>query len=85
MAQAKQSKAAAKPSRVAASGDTVRFAAQPEYIEQMKVKRPPTGEEYLTSPRGNRAIFIYRKQMMGVTTHPSFRDIASMIARFQDA
>ena len=85
MAQAKQSKAAAKPSRVAASGDTVRFAAQPEYIEQMKVKRPPTGEEYLKSLRGNRAIFIYGKQIIGVTTHPSFHNIASTIARLQEA
>ena len=70
MAKAAKSKAAAKPSTVA-DGDTVRFAAQPEYIERMKVKRPPTGEEYLKSLRGNRVIFIYGKQIMGVTTQPS--------------
>lgn len=48
-------------------------------------KRPFTGEEFLTSLRDGREIYIYGERVEDVTTHPAFRNSAASIAKLYDA
>jgi 4-hydroxyphenylacetate 3-monooxygenase len=47
-------------------------------------KRPLTGEEYLKSLQDGREIYIYGERVKDVTTHPAFRNAAS-VAQLYDA
>ena len=47
--------------------------------------RPFTGQEYLSSLRDGREVYIYGERVADVTTHPAFRNAARSIARLYDA
>ena len=47
--------------------------------------RPFTGQEYLSSLRDGREVYIYGERVEDVTTHPAFRNAARSIARLYDA
>ena len=47
--------------------------------------RPMSGAEYLESLRDEREIWLYGERVKDVTTHPTFRNTARMIARLYDA
>src|SRR6202012_1659922 len=47
--------------------------------------RPMTGEEYMTSIRDGREVYLYGERVKDVTTHPAFRNTVRMTARLYDA
>lgn len=47
--------------------------------------RPLTGEEYLTSLRDGREVWIYGERVADVTQHPAFHNTARILARLYDA
>ena len=44
-----------------------------------------TGEEYLSSVRDGREVYLYGERVGDITEHPAFRNSARSIARLYDA